>query len=117
MLLFVFSAPAQNLFVGSGGDIYEFAPGGTQSIFASGLNYPDGIAFNSAGNLFVANEGSDTIYKYTPGGTQITFASGLNEPLGLAFNRAKCRKAITFTGQPRKMFSLFCAGSTGTRRT
>ena len=74
--------------IGSTGNIYEFTPGGVQSTFASGLNYPAGLAFNSAGNLFVADIGSGNIYEFTPGGVQSTFASGLNTPEGLAFNSA-----------------------------
>ncbi len=54
-----------------------------------GLGYPDGLAFNNAGNLFVSNgNGVDTITEITPGGAQTTFASGLNAPIGMAFNSA-----------------------------
>jgi hypothetical protein len=35
-------------------NIYEFTPGGTRSTFASGFE-PTGLAFDSSGNLFVAN--------------------------------------------------------------
>ena len=69
------------------GNIYEFTPDGTRSTFASGLNSPAGLAFNSAGNLFEGDIGSGNIYEFTPGGTRSTFASGLN-PYGLAFNSA-----------------------------
>ena len=62
------------------GNIYEFTPGGVQSTFASGLNDPDGMAFNSAGDLFEADYGSGNIYEFTPGGVKSTFASGLNDP-------------------------------------
>ena len=73
-----------------GHDIYEFINNnGTLSsspvIFASGLDEPYGLAFNSAGNLFEADYGSGNIYEYTPGGARSTFASGLNGPYGLAF--------------------------------
>jgi len=46
----------QNLFVSDAGNnaIYQFTPDGTRSTFASGLNSPDYLAFDSAGNLFVA---------------------------------------------------------------
>ena len=53
------SAQAQNLFVESGGNIFEFTPGGAQSTFASGLS-PDGLAFNSAGDLFEADTAAAT---------------------------------------------------------
>jgi hypothetical protein len=51
------SAQAQNLFVAdwSSDNIYEYTPGGAQSTFASGLFAPEGLAFNSAGNLFEAD--------------------------------------------------------------
>jgi sugar lactone lactonase YvrE len=68
-------------------NIYKFTPGGTQSTFASGLNGPLGLAFDSAGNLFEADAGgSGNIYEFTPGGTQSTFASGISAPFGLAFD-------------------------------
>jgi sugar lactone lactonase YvrE len=83
--------PAQNLLVSdyNNGDIYQITPGGAQSVFASGMNYPFGMAFNSAGDLFVANSANDSgagsIVEITPGGAQSTFASGV-DPKALAFN-------------------------------
>lgn len=90
ILLISSSAPAQNLFEADrgSGNIYEFTPGGGQSTFASGLNAPLGLAFNSAGNLFESDYGSGNIYEFTPDGEQTTFVSGLNAPDGLAFNSA-----------------------------
>src|SRR6267142_1647901 len=95
-------APAQSLFVANAGDdtIEEFAyVAGTLStngtIFAdsdSGLNGPQGLAFDSSGNLFVANSLNSTIEEFAfSGGTLnnngTVFAdssSGLNAPFGLA---------------------------------
>ena len=83
---------AQALFVAASGsgNIYEYTPGGGQSIFASGLSNPQGLAFDSAGNLFVsvfvADSVSGNIYEYTPDGGQSIFASGLIDPRGLAFD-------------------------------
>ena len=60
-------ASAQNLFVsdfdfqGNYGIIDEFTPNGVRSTFASGLNDPSGLAFDQAGNLFVADAGSGAI--------------------------------------------------------
>ena len=56
-MLIASSAQAQNLFESDwgGGTINEFTPGGTKSTFASGLVAPEGLAFNSAGDLFVGN--------------------------------------------------------------
>jgi DNA-binding beta-propeller fold protein YncE len=96
VLLIASSGQAQNLFVGDNESekIYEYTPGGVRSTFASGFNNPQGMAFNSAGDLFVANwdrgtaSETGTITEITPGGVQSTFASGLAYPTGLAFNSA-----------------------------
>jgi hypothetical protein len=91
VLLMAFSAPAQNLFVSNyaNDDIYEITPGGVQSTFASGMNYPGGLAFNTAGDLFVANSADNgpggSIVEITPGGTESAFATGI-DPIPLAFN-------------------------------
>ena len=93
------SAQAQNLFVASGGNILEFTPGGSQSTFASGLS-PYGLAFDSAGDLFVASIGSGNIYEFTNGvATEMsTFASGLPYPIALAFNSAGNLLVTTYYG-------------------
>ena len=53
------------------------------------MNQPYGLAFDSAGNLYVANNGNSTIQKFTPGGIGSLFANtGLNRPVGLAFDSA-----------------------------
>src|SRR5207245_7075822 len=54
----VTAAHAQNLYVSTqtrpSHAILEFTPSGTQSIYASGLLFPRGLAFDSIGNLFAA---------------------------------------------------------------
>jgi subtilisin-like proprotein convertase family protein len=88
--------PAQTLFSsesGSPNSIDEFTPAGGPSTFtATGLNVPYGIAFDSAGNLYVANCLNDAgsggyITEITPGGVQSTFASQA-DPKGMAFDKA-----------------------------
>jgi sugar lactone lactonase YvrE len=90
VILICSSAPAQNLFVSaydaSGGKILEFTPNGVRSTFATGLN-PGGLAFDSAGNLFVVGD-DVAIYKFTPEGVRSTFALGLSSPRALAVDRA-----------------------------
>jgi len=49
---------------------------------------PDGLAFDSSGNLYVANGRGNTIEKFTPGGVGSVFATGLNYPYGSAFDKA-----------------------------
>ena len=91
---------AGNLYVlnstgGTGGaNIEKFTPGGVGSIFAAstGLNdpflrNPSSLAFDSAGNLFVADTGRNTIQKFTPDGVGSMFVTtGLNGPTALAFD-------------------------------
>jgi hypothetical protein len=78
-----------DLFVGNDTDptqsIVEFTLSGGQSNFVSGLQSPVGLAFDSKGNLFAADEGSGTIYEFKPDGTKSTFASGLSRLGTLAF--------------------------------
>jgi glucose/arabinose dehydrogenase len=66
--------------------IFKFNPDGTgQTSFATGLNAPKALAFNTSGNLFVTEGG--TISKFNPDGTGKTvFATGLNDPRALAFD-------------------------------
>jgi sugar lactone lactonase YvrE len=59
MFALAITAHAQNLYVsaniGGSHKIFEFTPSGVQSIYASGLDNPRGLAFDSIGNLFVAH--------------------------------------------------------------
>ena len=57
-------------------------PAGVVSTYvdsSKGLNTPDGLTFDSAGNLYIANFHGETISKVTPGGTVTTFAD-VNSP-------------------------------------
>jgi hypothetical protein len=67
--------------------IIVYRPDGTSFTFASGLNSPQGVGFNPAGDLIVADGGSGNIYKFTvPDGVQSTIASGFSTPVGIALN-------------------------------
>ena len=74
--------------------IEKYTSGGIGSVFSSsGLNQPEGLAFDSLGNLYAANFnfGTNTIEKFTPGGVASVFADandGLSRPTGLAFDSA-----------------------------
>jgi sugar lactone lactonase YvrE len=53
------------------------------------LAQPVGVAFDSKGNLFVANEQNNTIQEFNPLGVGTLFVhSGLNAPTALAFDSA-----------------------------
>jgi sugar lactone lactonase YvrE len=74
------------------GVIEQYTSGGASSVFAT-LAFgtpeggtPQGMAFDSSGNLYVATA-NDTIVKFTPAGIGSVFAStGLSDPQGLAFD-------------------------------
>jgi streptogramin lyase len=70
------------------GEIDRVTQGGSVSVFAtSGLNEPVGLAFDAAGDLFVASSGNNTIEKFTPNGVGTVFASTrFVGPTGLAFD-------------------------------
>ena len=75
------------------GVIYEYKPTGSRAIFASGLHHPVGMAFNSAGNLFVADNSignvyQGRIYEYKPSGSRGIFAvlEPSDRPADLAFD-------------------------------
>lgn len=73
VLLIASSAQAQNLFEGdcNSGIVYQFTPGGVRSTFASGLGTAVGLAFNSAGDLFVSlGNYSGSIIEITPSGVR-----------------------------------------------
>ena len=72
--------------------IFKFTPNGTQSTFALLPSQSYDLAFDSTGNLFAADAGSQTVYRFTPDGTATIFvgpaAFGPNQfPVGLAFDR------------------------------
>ena len=65
-----------------GGTIWRVSPQGVKTLFASGLLLAYGMAFDSAGNLYVASDG--TLVRFAPDGTRTNFATGLNQPLFVA---------------------------------
>ncbi|HEX3216986.1 MAG TPA: adenylate/guanylate cyclase domain-containing protein, partial [Aestuariivirgaceae bacterium] len=56
-------------------DVYS--PDGTKTVFASGLNSPQGLVFDRDNNLYVADGGTGSIFKYDTSGTQTVFYTGL----------------------------------------
>ena len=82
------SARAGDIFVSDSGNgtVVRFDSAGNESIFASGLNDPSGLAFDGGGNLYVADSGAGTILKFSANGSGSVFASGLTDPTGLAFD-------------------------------
>ena len=68
------------------GTIVEFDTNGVGTVFASGLNSPQGLAFDSAGDLYVADSGDGTIEEFDTNGVGTVFASGLDQPVSIAIH-------------------------------
>ena len=64
-------------FSATGADLGVFATIPDLTTFGTGVAYgPSGLAFDSAGNLYAASDGTnDAIFKYTPDGTGTVFAA------------------------------------------
>src|SRR5437016_4641687 len=79
----VVPASADILFVSNIGtnsiDRIDLTTGADLGVFATvNLNNPQGLAIDSAGNVYVSNVSSGTIEKFSPAGTDLgVFASGL----------------------------------------
>jgi sugar lactone lactonase YvrE len=65
----------------AGNGIPGFSGDGGKAISAE-LNYPDGIAVDNSGNLFIADSHNSRIRKVTPGGIITTYAGSGNDALG-----------------------------------
>ena len=76
----------------------KVTPAGAVSTFARGFLAPRGLAFDAAGNLYVANGGNGTVSEVTSAGTVSTFASGFAQPCGLAFDAAGNLYVANFAG-------------------
>lgn len=57
------------------------------TVFATGLNFPEGPAFDRQGNLFAVNNRGQDVYKITPDGRVSVFLRTGGQPNGLAFDR------------------------------
>ena len=56
------------------GRIYKLPPDRTTlTLFATGLSDPEGLAVDTAGNLYAAEADSGNVYKFTPEGVRTTF--------------------------------------------
>src|SRR5438477_1420667 len=126
---------AGNLFVATGdadlndypingsGKIYKFTRAGVRTTFASGLDDPSALAFDSAGNLFVANihtvvqdrTFNGALYKFTASGARTMF-SGLTDPQALAFDNvgslfvAEASGGVIYNFTPSGVRSTFASG-------
>jgi len=76
-----------NVYVGEeGGGIYRVDAAGNKSLFASIGGRVRGLAFDSGGNLYAANEAGGQVLRIDPSGQMSLFAGGLGCAQGLAFD-------------------------------
>ena len=68
----------------SSGNIYRFAADGTKSLYTAGFSGVEGLAFDTAGNLFASATGPGVIHKFATNG-----------------NEQHLRERFEWTGQPR----------------
>jgi sugar lactone lactonase YvrE len=96
-------AHADNIYVScyNSGKIMKYDSSGNGTIFASGLNNPTGLAFDSKGNLWASEQGSSNtnngaIVKFDKNGNKSTFVSMIHTPQGLAFDSSGTLFAAKF---------------------
>ncbi len=65
-------------------------PSGTPTVnaFAQGFDFPESMAVDAAGNVYVASYTDGTVSKITPAGAVSIYASGFITPVALAFDAA-----------------------------
>src|SRR5580700_2868411 len=106
---------ADIIYLGNGSNTierFDSVTGADLGVFASaGLKYPLGMAFDSAGDLYVVNFSTNTIVKFTPQGVGSVFATnGISDPGGLAFDSA----GNLYLGNGANTIEKFTMDGTGT---
>ena len=67
--------------------VKRFTADGVGCVFANTGDQPNGLAFDSAGNLYVGRQSANTIVKFSSTGTNLgVFASNVANPYALAFD-------------------------------
>lgn len=61
-------------------------PTGQKTLFASGLAQPSALAFDTAGNLFVTEQGNGDVAEISYNGVVSPFASGFGNATALAIS-------------------------------
>ncbi len=67
----------------NGDSVFKINPDGTVNAFVSGIQNPNGLAFDNNQNLYVVGWGEGTIWKVDPSGTKEVLIDGLANPSGL----------------------------------
>lgn len=81
---------AQMIFVANNGNdtVSQIDPSGNATMLATGISFPNGVALDASGHVYVAAAGTTSIEEYAASGVHLgTFATtGLDNPMGLAFD-------------------------------
>jgi hypothetical protein len=75
-------------------------PYSLDTTIGSGLNAPQGVALDAAGDAFIADTGNNRVVEVTPSGTQTTVAAGLNAPAGVMPEGAIVRPLLPLSPDP-----------------
>jgi hypothetical protein len=75
-----------NLYVAEscGNTVSKISLTGVITTFATGINYPTGMAVDSAGYVYVCNLNDGSLMKISPQGLMVTYATGLDYPTDMA---------------------------------
>ena len=69
--------------------MWTMANNTTNTLVASGLNQPNAVAVDDAGNVYIADRDNNAIKKWSvTNNTMTTLIGGLNLPSGVAVDRA-----------------------------
>lgn len=69
-----------------GGRISKITPAGEVSVFASGLQDPNGLLVDANNNLLVAHANGNNVLQYNSEGTQTVIISNITNPTGLLYD-------------------------------
>ena len=100
----------------SSGNTYNQPAGSElQTVVASGLNAPEGVAVDASGKVYIADTGNNRILLETPTGggafsQSVLFNSGLSAPAGVAVDNVG-DVFISDTGNKRVLVELLSGGS------
>lgn len=89
----------------SGDAVFKRTPSGTVTTFVSGLNTPNGLAFNSSGELYVCDNIGSRVYTFDANGTPIDTIV-VSNPSGIIKDAASDTMIVTTYGSVSELKKL-----------
>jgi sugar lactone lactonase YvrE len=86
--------------------LFRIDVGGEVTEFSGDITNPTGIAFDSAGQMFVSSRMDGTVYRITPFKEAVPFATNLGVATGIAFDRSDTMYVGDRTGTIYKVNSI-----------